>query len=121
MQLNIFDTNIIQPIRNSNPQVLNSASTIAKVSGLKYVPEFITKEEHQQLWQAINSEPWLTDLKRRVQHYGYKYDYKFHRINQTMKISNLPDWLVGFAKRLYEQGIFSEMEDLMPPFSELIL
>ena len=28
-----------------------------------------------------------------------------------MKISNLPDWLVGFAKRLYEQGIFSEIPD----------
>ena len=51
MQLNIFETNINQAIRSSNPQVLISASTIAKVSGLKYVPEFITKEEHQQLWQ----------------------------------------------------------------------
>ena len=76
MQLNIFDTNIFQPIRNFNPQVLDSASTVAKVSGLKYMPDFITKEEHQQLWQAINSEPWLTDLKRRVQHYGWKYDTK---------------------------------------------
>lgn len=101
MQLNIFDTNIAQLIRNSNPQVLNSASTISKVSGLKYVPEFITKEEHQQLWQAINSEPWLTDLRRRVQHYGWKYDYKARSIDYSMFLGELPLWVKPYADRLF--------------------
>lgn len=111
MQLNIFDTTIFQPIRNPNPQVLDSASTAAKVSGLKYVPEFITKEEHQQLWQAINSEPWLTDLKRRVQHYGWKYDYKARSIDYTMFLGELPAWAKPFAERLFQSGYLSMVPD----------
>ena len=111
MQLNIFDTNIFQPIRNSNPQVLDSASTVVKVSGLKYIPDFITKEEHQQLWQAINSEPWLTDLKRRVQHYGWKYDYKARSIDYTMFLGELPEWVKPFAVRLFQSGYLSMVPD----------
>lgn len=111
MQLNIFDTNIFQPIRNSNPQVLDSVSTVAKVSGLKYIPDFITKEEHQQLWQAIKSEPWLTDLKRRVQHYGWKYDYKARSIDYTMFLGELPEWVKPFAERLFQSGYLSIVPD----------
>lgn len=111
MQLNIFDTNIIQPIRNANSQILNSATTIAKVSGLKYVPEFITKEEHEQLWQAINSETWLTDLKRRVQHYGWKYDYKARSIDYSMYLGELPIWAQHFGVRLFKAGHLSKIPD----------
>jgi alkylated DNA repair dioxygenase AlkB len=111
MQLNIFDTNIIQPIRNANSQILNSAATIAKVSGLKYIPEFITKEEHEQLWRAINSETWLTDLKRRVQHYGWKYDYKARSIDYSMYLGELPNWAQHFGDRLFQAGHLSKIPD----------
>ncbi len=111
MQLSIFDTSSTQPIRKSNPQVLNSASTIARVSGLKYIPEFITKEEHHELWQAINREPWLTDLKRRVQHYGWKYDYKARSIDYSMFLGELPSWAKPFAERLTEFGYLSKVPD----------
>lgn len=111
MQLNIFDTSSTQPIRNSNPQVLNSASTIAKISGLKYVPAFISKDEHQELWQAINREPWLTDLKRRVQHYGWKYDYKARSIDYSMFLGELPSWAKPYADRLFEAGYLKKVPD----------
>lgn len=45
------------------------------ISGLTYIPNFITATEHDLLLPQIDQQPWLTDLKRRVQHYGYKYDY----------------------------------------------
>jgi hypothetical protein len=46
------------------------------ISGLQYCPNFITAEEEQALIEIIDQQTWLNDLKRRVQHYGYKYDYK---------------------------------------------
>ena len=50
--------------------------TTPKIEGLSYIPNFITRDEERALIEAIDQQSWLTDLKRRVQHYGYKYDYK---------------------------------------------
>ncbi|MEY4902758.1 MAG: hypothetical protein RLZZ292_573 [Bacteroidota bacterium] len=61
------------------------------IEGLTYVPNFISSQEEKDLINHIDNEIWLTDLKRRVQHYGYKYDYKARRIDINMKIGNLPD------------------------------
>lgn len=81
------------------------------INGLKYIPDFISKSEHDFLLREIDKQPWLDELKRRVQHYGYKYDYKFHRINHSMRIAELPDWLQSFAERLKERGFFRETPD----------
>jgi len=110
MQLTIFDTGNTHIIRNSK-QVLNSATILEKASGLKYIPEFITKEEHQELWQVINREAWLTDLKRRVQHYGWKYDYKARSIDYSMFLGELPSWAMPFAERLVHFGHLSKVPD----------
>lgn len=75
---------------------------INEVNGLTYVRNFISQDEHDFLLQKIDREPWLTDLKRRVQHYGYKYDYAKHEINGSMYISPLPEWSLGMAQRLHE-------------------
>lgn len=53
------------------------------ISGLKYIEEYITAEQEDRLIKLIDSSPWITDLKRRVQHYGYKYDYKSRSIEQS--------------------------------------
>ena len=45
------------------------------ISGLQYIPDFIARDEESALIANIDEQPWLNDLKRRVQHYGYKYDY----------------------------------------------
>ena len=44
--------------------------------GLELKENFITSLEEEELLKEIDERPWLNDLKRRVQHYGYKYDYK---------------------------------------------
>ena len=82
-----------------------------QINGLQYIPEFIDREEHDFLLTQIDKSPWLNDLKRRVQHYGYKYDYKFHRIDRSMKISELPSWLSDFALRMCIKGVFSKIPD----------
>jgi alkylated DNA repair dioxygenase AlkB len=44
--------------------------------GLTLQENFINEAFEEELLEEIDKRPWLTDLKRRVQHYGYKYDYK---------------------------------------------
>ncbi|MFN0037595.1 MAG: alpha-ketoglutarate-dependent dioxygenase AlkB [Saprospiraceae bacterium] len=83
----------------------------ATIEGLSYIGHFITVEEEKLLLTAIDAGVWLHDLKRRVQHYGYKYDYKARRIDLNMKIGQLPNWLEGIAQRLKSEGFFQEAPD----------
>jgi alkylated DNA repair dioxygenase AlkB len=81
------------------------------IAGLAYHPNYISKEEEAFLLAQIDAQNWLYDLKRRVQHYGYKYDYRARRIDVSMKIGEVPDWLENIAKRLYTEGVFENMPD----------
>ncbi len=41
-----------------------------------YQSGFISAEEKKALIDVIDRQHWAKDLRRRVQHYGYRYDYK---------------------------------------------
>lgn len=81
------------------------------ISGLTYIPNYISKIEHDSLISKIDSNTWSTEMIRRVQHYGYKYNYKQRRIDISMKISDLPDWLDDIASELKEKNILTEKPD----------
>jgi alkylated DNA repair dioxygenase AlkB len=63
------------------------------------------------LLDAIDREQWLTDLHRRVQHYGYKYDYKARKIDRSMYLGALPLWVQPVAARLLSEGYMQDMPD----------
>lgn len=83
----------------------------AAISGLRYLPEYITPTVEAALIEQIDSQPWLNDLKRRVQHYGYKYDYRARGISRELKLGAIPDWLSGLGERLHSEGIFAKIPD----------
>lgn len=90
---------------------VNDSAVISKIDGLSYIPGYISSTEHDLLWQSVNAEKWLGDLKRRVQHYGYKYDYRARYIDYSMRIGELPDWSMSIAQRLYDDGYMPEFPD----------
>lgn len=77
----------------------------------RYLPDYVDEATATTLIDAIDAAPWLGDLKRRVQHYGYRYDYKARRVSSTSNLGPLPDWLSGLAKRLCQDGIFAAQPD----------
>jgi hypothetical protein len=46
------------------------------VVGLGYFAAFISESDEAKSLASADSAPWLSDLKRCVQHYEYRYDYK---------------------------------------------
>ena len=44
--------------------------------GARLVPDIVTEAEEQRILLRIADATWLTDLSRRVQHYGYRYAYR---------------------------------------------
>ncbi len=86
-------------------------NAIPNISGLRYIPNFMSENQGAELLKRIDQQDWRADLKRRVQHYGYIYDYRSRAISSEMKIGPLPNWLNELASKLVEQEIFFEMPD----------
>lgn len=85
--------------------------TMPDIPGLTYIPDFITRNEEAVLLAAIDEQPWLNDLKRRVQHYGYKYDYKARAVAGDSYLGVLPDWIGPIARKLKNEGLFQGVPD----------
>jgi alkylated DNA repair dioxygenase AlkB len=74
------------------------------IEGLSYVLEFVTREEEAALIAAVDAEPWLTELWRRVQHYGYRYDYRARAVDPSLRLGPLPEWVAFLTRRLVAGG-----------------
>lgn len=81
------------------------------ISGLIYIPEYITSDTETYLFKTINKKKWDNTLSRRVQHYGYRYDYKARTVTPEMYIAVLPKWLNDLAVQLKEDGLSEEVPD----------
>ena len=93
--------------------VLDSyAAAVPDIPGLQYVPQFLSVNEQEAAICHIDEEPWRSDLERRVQHYGWRYDYRARTIERDMHIGPLPIWLQDIAERLYSKtGLFDRVPD----------
>ncbi|MBA4191114.1 MAG: alpha-ketoglutarate-dependent dioxygenase AlkB [Planctomycetaceae bacterium] len=74
------------------------------IPGLKYVADYVLGPAETLLLAAVEAEPWLTALKRRVQHYGFRYDYTARKVDPTMYLGPLPVWAQPLAARLVADG-----------------
>ena len=81
------------------------------IAGLAYIPNYIDNKLHNRLIEVINQQPWRGDLRRRVQHYGYVYDYRTRSINTDMYLGELPKFCQYFAEKFYEEEWFSVVPD----------
>ncbi len=72
------------------------------VSGLRIIPDFITKNDEKELLKNINNEKWSTALSRKTQHYGYEYDYTSTKVKKTIKI---PKYLQDIIDKLMKKNI----------------
>ena len=72
-------------------------------NGASIIADFITKEKETALIENIDKQPWQHDLRRRVQHYGYKYNYRSH--NAAQATTPLPPWAISLASKL--QSLFN--------------
>ena len=80
-------------------------------SGITYEPAFLTDGACQDLLAKIDTMPWMVNLKRRVQHYGWRYDYSSRVVTEEMKTEPLPEFILGIAHELKGRGWFASIPD----------
>lgn len=81
------------------------------VNGLEIYPDFIDRNEELSLIKEIDNSSWLNDLSRRVQHYGFKYDYEAKKIDNSFFLGELPNWLKDIALNIYQKKIIDFIPD----------
>ena len=102
-------------IAEADVAMLTSGSPVQRdvqnIQGLVYMTEFLSENEEDRVLREIDGSPWLEDLHRRVQHYGWRYDYRARQIDPSMHLGALPQWARKLGHRLVELGLLGEMPD----------
>lgn len=83
------------------------------ISGLIYLDAYISDLHHDYLIEAIDQAVWDSSMKRRVQHYGYRYDYKARQVTSDLYLGLLPDWASRIARQLSADGLIEVEPDQM--------
>jgi len=73
--------------------MVSATAHIPNPPGLILIENFITEEEEKILVEKLDGEEWIKDLSRRVQHYGYEFDYTTRSIDPSRRLGDLPHWL----------------------------
>lgn len=81
------------------------------IPGLTYIPGYINIDNQNQLLNVIDQQEWSTKLERRIQQYGYRYDYENGSLASSSDLGPLPDWVQNMASRLSDDGLTANVPD----------
>ena len=81
------------------------------VPGLVYRPDFLDEDHERRLIEWIDQQEWSSELQRRVQHYGWRYDYKAREVDSSMHLGPLPVELAELAERLFREKLVPQLPD----------
>ena len=84
---------------------------VVEVPGLRYVRDFLDEADEKLIISEIDRGDWIEDLRRRVQHYGWRYDYKARRVDPAMRLGALPAWADVLARRLFDAKLVPNLPD----------
>mgnify|MGYP001367934329 CR=1 FL=1 len=82
--------------------------------GATIVPDFVSSIQERALIRVLDdpsTASWRSDLKRRVQHYGYRYDYRAKGVSDAARLGPLPDWAMPLCQQMVEEEYFRELPD----------
>jgi alkylated DNA repair dioxygenase AlkB len=77
------------------------------IPGLRHFRRHVAPETQVKLLETIDDLPWQNDLKRRVQQYGYRYDYRRRGLDSNSYLGPLPEWSLELLTRFDQEGLIS--------------
>ena len=90
---------------------LFGGTAVPVIPGLSLVPDFVTPDEQGRILSAVDAAPWSSEMRRRVQHYGFRYDYRARSLSGLEAAAPLPPWAAALANRLVKRGLFQAVAD----------
>jgi alkylated DNA repair dioxygenase AlkB len=71
--------------------------------GATFIADYINSDAELELLNKIDDMQWDDSMSRRVQHYGWRYDYKQRTVEPSDYLGPLPDFLSSLVERVHEQ------------------
>lgn len=109
-QLSLIPDQLVAAQSGEPPDLIADRNDLPR--GLLYQSGFISVDDEERLLSQIDMGAWLEDIARRVQQYGFKYDYSNRRIDDTNDLGPLPSWLADLEERTRES-----LPSLVPGFN----
>ena len=81
-------------------ETMTRDTTSIFASGAVIVPDIVTEAEERRILLRISQAPWMNDLSRRVQHYGYRYNYRGPTNGRHDPAPPFPRWTSVIGERL---------------------
>ena len=81
------------------------------VPGLLYKSDLLDPDTQSRVLAEVDARPWQGELRRRVQHYGYRYDYKARAVDTSMRLGPLPDFGLEVARLAIDAGLLPAAPD----------
>ncbi|XP_010676685.2 alkylated DNA repair protein ALKBH8 homolog isoform X1 [Beta vulgaris subsp. vulgaris] len=88
------------PIRDHDFVDVSLTAEELNIPGLHLFHDFITPKEEEELLAAVDSRPWISLAKRRVQHYGYEFCYQTRNVDITKSLGGLPSFVSPVLERI---------------------
>jgi alkylated DNA repair dioxygenase AlkB len=76
--------------------------------GLVYVPGWLSASEQRSVVDEIDSLEFSNEIARRVQHYGYRYDYSEKAVHDIGSAPPIPPVMKQIAHRLVAECYFAQ-------------
>ena len=81
-------------------EVMTRDTTSIFDHGATLAPDIVTEAEEERILLRISQAPWMTDLSRRVQHYGFRYNYRGPANGRHAPAPAFPRWATVIGDRL---------------------
>ena len=106
-----LDVESFRLVATEQDEVAHRPPLQANIPGLAYVPDFLDEAHERRLVEWIDQQDWSNELTRRVQHYGWRYDYKAREVDASMRLDQLPVELAELAERLFQEKLVPQLPD----------
>jgi alkylated DNA repair protein alkB family protein 8 len=103
---------------NHIPECTSESESIV-IDGLTILNDFVTIEEELQLLESLEFSSWKDTLSRKVQHYGFNFNYKALMLDFDTPATDIPSKCQEVAERIIDTTYISENNSTLK-FSQLI-
>jgi len=83
---------------------------LEKPIGLALVKRFIEEQACDRFLSEVDSGAWSSELKRRVQHFGYRYDYRRKRPS-LLNAAPFPNWAIELVNAIKASRVSNQNFD----------
>ncbi len=73
--------------------------------------DFLSDAQENELLAALNINPWETSIRRRVQHFGYKFNYTTRKVDTVEFPPPIPMFIASVIDRVMATGFLSSRID----------